>query len=65
MIIVKVDQKGSTSIDKALRKLKRKFDNTKVLKKLRERREFKKPSVKKREDKRKAVYINKTYGDKD
>jgi small subunit ribosomal protein S21 len=57
MIIVKVDNKGGSSIDKALRKLKRKFDNTKVVKNLRERKEFTKPSQKKRAQKRKAIYL--------
>jgi len=64
MIIVKVDNKGGSSIDKALRKLKRKFDNTKVVKNLRERKEFTKPSQKKRAQKRKAIYLNDKYGDK-
>ena len=63
MIIIKVDNKGGSSIDKALRKLKRKFDNTKVVKNLRERKEFTKPSQKKRAQKRKAIYLNDKYGD--
>ena len=62
MIIIKVDNKGGSSIDKALRKLKRKFDNTKVVKNLRERKEFTKPSQKKRAQKRKAIYLNDKYG---
>jgi small subunit ribosomal protein S21 len=65
MIIVKVENKGGSSIDKALRKLKKKFDNTKVMKSLRERREFTKPSVKKRNKKKRAIYIKKQYGDQD
>ncbi len=62
MIIVKVDSKGPAPIEKALRKLKKKFEATKVGKKLRERKEYKKPSVKRREAKRKAIYIKEKYG---
>jgi ribosomal protein S21 len=62
MIIVKVDSKGPAPIEKALRKLKKKFEATKVGKKLRERKEYKKHSVKKREAKRKAIYIREKYG---
>ena len=64
MIIVEVDNKGSSSIDKALRKLKRKVENTKMIKQLRERKEFTKPSEKKRTAKRKAIYIREKYGNK-
>lgn len=62
MIIVKVDSKGSSSIDKALRKLKKKFDSTKTMKKLREKKEYTKPSEIKREKKRKAIYKREKYG---
>lgn len=64
MIIIKVDTKGgSSSIDKALRKLKKKFDSTKIMKKLREKKEYTKPSVEKRKRKKKAIYIREQYGD--
>mgnify|MGYP000925452952 CR=1 FL=1 len=65
MIIIEVENKGSSSIDKALRKLKKKVENTKMMKQLRERKEYKKPSQKKRETKRKAIYVKEKYGDKD
>jgi len=55
MIIVPV--KEGESIDKALKKLKRKFEKTGVVKELRERQKFTKPSVLKREEKLKAIYI--------
>ena len=42
--------------------MKKKFEATKVGKKLRERKEYKKHSVKKREAKRKAIYIREKYG---
>lgn len=54
MIIVPV--KEGENIDRVLKKLKRKFEKTGVLKELRERQKFTKPSVIKREQKIKAVY---------
>jgi small subunit ribosomal protein S21 len=55
MIIVPV--KEGESIDKALKKYKRKFEKTGTVKELRERQKFTKPSVKKREERLKAIYI--------
>lgn len=55
MIIVPV--KEGESIDRALKKLKRKFEKTGVVKELRERQKYTKPSVKRRETKLKAIYI--------
>lgn len=55
MIIVPV--KEGESIDRALKKLKRKFEKTGVVKELRERQKFTKPSVKKRDAVAKAVFI--------
>jgi small subunit ribosomal protein S21 len=40
-----------------LKKFKRKFEKTGVIRELRERQAFKKPSVKKREVMQKAVYV--------
>lgn len=54
MLIVKV--KESESIDRALKSLKRKFDKTQVVKELRSRKEFKKPSEKRRETVKLAKY---------
>jgi small subunit ribosomal protein S21 len=54
MIIIPV--KEGENIDRALKKFKKKFERTKVLRELRERQAFTKPSVKKREAKIKAVY---------
>lgn len=54
MIIVPV--KEGENIDRALKKLKRKFEKTGVVKELRERQKYTKPSVKKREMKIKAIY---------
>ena len=57
MIIVPV--KEGESIDKSLKKLKRKFEKTGVVKELRERQKFSKPSVVKRDQKLNAIYIQK------
>ncbi|MBE9484063.1 MAG: 30S ribosomal protein S21 [Bacteroidetes bacterium] len=55
MIIIPV--KEGENIDKALKKFKRKFEKTGVIKELRERQKFTKPSIKNREMKLKAIYI--------
>jgi small subunit ribosomal protein S21 len=57
MIIVPV--KEGESIDRALKKLKRKFEKTGVVKELRERQKFTKPSVKRRDSVQRAVFIQK------
>ncbi len=57
MIIVPV--KTPNSIEQALKQYKFKVYKTKQLEKLRERQEFTKPSVIKREQKKKAVYLQK------
>ncbi|MBM3403458.1 MAG: 30S ribosomal protein S21 [Bacteroidetes bacterium] len=55
MIIIPV--KEGENIDRALKKLKRKFEKTGVVKELRSRQKFTKPSVKRREVVSRAVYI--------
>ena len=55
MIIVPI--KEGENIDKALKKLKRKFEKTGVLKELRNRQKFTKPSVVRREQRLKAIYV--------
>lgn len=57
MLIIEV--KKGESIDVALKRLKGKFKRTKVVEQLRERVCYDKPSVKKREVKQKAIYIQK------
>ncbi len=57
MIIVPI--KEGENIDRVLKKMKRKFEKTGVLRELRERQKFTKPSVKKREERLKAIYIQK------
>ena len=55
MIIVKV--KEGENIDRALRRFKRKFERTGVIKEIRARQAYKKPSEARREERLKAVYI--------
>jgi small subunit ribosomal protein S21 len=54
MIIIKVSNK--LPLERALKSLKRKFDNTKTIKKLRDKKQFTKKSVKRREEIKKAIY---------
>ena len=55
MIIVPV--KEGDSIEKALKKFKRKFEKTGAIRELRARKNFVKPSVKKRMQMQKAIYV--------
>lgn len=55
MIIVPVKQ--GENIERALKKFKRKFDRTGTMRQLRDRKEFKKPSVIKRRKMEKARYV--------
>jgi len=57
MIIIPV--KEGEQIDRALKRFKRKFEKTGVIKELRARQHFTKKSIIKREELKKAIYINK------
>jgi len=59
MLIVEVNSKQP--IEKALKVLKRKWDKTKAIKELRDRKEFIPKSDRKRAAKSRAAYINKKY----
>ena len=59
MIIMPV--KEGENIEKALKKFKRKYERTGVLKELRRRQYFTKPSVAKREARQRAIYVEHTY----
>ena len=61
MLIVKVEG----SIEKALKQFKRKEKDTRLVKQLRERQNYTKPSQKKREKRLKAVYVQKMYKNND
>lgn len=63
MIIVPI--KEGENIERALKKFKRKFEKTGIVKELRNRKTFEKPSVKKRDELKKAIYVQKLQlGDK-
>ncbi len=55
MIIVPI--KEGENIERALKRFKRKFERTGAMREIRSRQAFIKPSVLKREQKMKAVYI--------
>ena len=59
MIITTV--KEGENIERALKKFKRKYERTGVLKELRRRQFFNKPSMVKRADKMRAIYVQHTY----
>ena len=63
MLIVEVNSKQP--IEKALKVLKRKWDKTKVIKELRDRKEFIPKSDRKRSAKSRAAYIQKKYRSND
>jgi len=55
MIIIPV--KEGENIERALKRFKRKFEKTGVIKELRERKKYTKPSIKRREEMKKAIYV--------
>lgn len=55
MIII--DLNNEKSIESALRTYKQKVQKTKQIQKLRERQQFVKPSIKKRSERLKAIYV--------
>ncbi len=57
MIIIPV--KDGEPIERALKKFKKKFEKTGVIKKLRERKQFTKKSVQRRFEVQKAAYVQK------
>ncbi|MGE0569131.1 MAG: 30S ribosomal protein S21 [Bacteroidia bacterium] len=57
MLIVQI--KEGYTIEKALKKYKKKFEKTGVVKELRNRKNFTKPSIRRREEVIKAVYKQK------
>jgi small subunit ribosomal protein S21 len=57
MLIIPV--KEGENIERALKKYKKKYDKTNVIKQLRGRKEFQKPSVTRRQEKIKAAYVQK------
>ncbi|MEO1517371.1 MAG: 30S ribosomal protein S21 [Bacteroidota bacterium] len=58
-----IDVKENESIERALKNYKRKFQKVGVMKELRRRKNFVKPSVRRRAEVLKAVYKQKKYGE--
>lgn len=54
MLIIPV--KEGENIERAIKKYKKKFEKTKVMRQLRDRKDFTKPSVTKRQQKIRAAY---------
>ena len=63
MIIVPV--KDGDNIERALKKFKRKFEKTGAVRELRSRKNFAKPSEKRRLAKEKAIYVQKLRTEED
>jgi len=61
MLIIEV--KDTESIDRALKRYKRKVQNVRLIQELRRRKEFVKPSVQRRNQILKAVYRTKKQGE--
>lgn len=59
MIVVPV--KEGENIEKALKKFKRKFEKTGVVKELRKRQAFEKPSITKRQARLRAAYVQQIH----
>jgi len=62
MLIINV--KSEESIDRALKRYKRKFKQTRQLQELRRRKNFTKPSVERRNEILNAKYRQEKFGDK-
>lgn len=59
--MIQVNVKDNESIDRALKRFKKKFERTKVLRQVRARAYYTKPSVSKRAAKLKAEYKERMY----
>jgi small subunit ribosomal protein S21 len=59
--MIKLDVTKFKTLDQALKTYKRKFDKIGTTRELRDRKEFTKPSVKRRTELTKAKYIQSTY----
>lgn len=63
MIIVPV--KEGENIERALKKLKRKFEKTGVIREIRARQKYTKPSIARREEVLKAIYVEQMKREKE
>lgn len=64
MLVVKVKE-GKGGLERALKEYKSKIIKTRQMTELQDRKEFEKPSVKKRERKKKAIYVQKKFKNKE
>ena len=63
MLVVKVKE-GKGGLERAIKEYKSKIIKTRQMTELQDRKEFEKPSVKKRERKKKAIYVQKKFKNK-
>ncbi|MGQ8336514.1 30S ribosomal protein S21 [Sunxiuqinia sp. A32] len=63
MIVIPV--KEGENIERALKRFKRKFEKTGVIKELRERQAYTKPSISRRVEIKKAIYIQQLQREED
>ena len=63
--MLRVIVRDGDTIEKALKQFKRKVNNTKLVKELRNRQEFEKPSVTERKKKLKARYVQQLRNESD
>lgn len=59
--MLRIVVKEGENIERALKRYKRKFRDVKVLQELRERKQFTKPSVANRAQRKKAAYIEQLF----
>ena len=59
MLIIPV--KEGENIDRTVKRFKKKFDKTGTMRQLRKRKQYIKPSVRKREQLKKAIYSNEMF----
>lgn len=57
-----IDARDSDSLDRALKKYKKKFERSGTLKELRRRQAYTKPSIARRTERLKAIYKQENYG---
>tara|TARA_Y100000589_G_C27164059_1_gene634016 strand:- start:1301 stop:1498 length:198 start_codon:yes stop_codon:yes gene_type:complete len=65
MTMLCIQVKENDNIERSLKRFKKKFDRTKKMRELRNRREFVKPSVQKREMIKSAIYRNAKHTNQD
>ena len=63
MIVIPI--KEGENIERALKKFKRKFEKTGAMRELRSRQAFSKPSIIRREEVKKAIYIEQLQREED